>query len=94
MAISEPSVIGGVGERSMERCTRSENIFHAYKTGLKTAYENRGSYKPVAILDKTTGKIYESVRSASRELQIGEPSISKGLNGKRNHTHGHVFIKI
>lgn len=67
--------------KNLEWVTHSENVQHAFDTGLN----NKSKPK---IIDKCTGKIYNSIKQASRDLNINYNSCRAYLIGaiKRNKT--------
>lgn len=75
---------------NLEWCTRSENMLHAYKTGLMPKHvpkiKNR---KKVKCLETNT--TYESLTEASEKLGIHISKISQCCHGVRKHTHNLHF---
>lgn len=80
---------------NLERVTRSENMIHAYRTGLahpKPHYgmlgkknPNGGSKgKPIEIIE--TGEQFKSTAECARQKHIREKGINDCLKG-RQHTH-------
>lgn len=63
---------------NLEWCTHSENMIHAYKMGLI----NR-QYKKV--IDQCTGRKYNSVFEAAKELNINYRTMKNYLNGNRTN---------
>ncbi len=66
---------------NLEWVTHSENVQHAYDTGLN-------SQSGLKIIDRCTGKVYNSICHASRELKINYSTCRAYLNGviKNNKT--------
>jgi hypothetical protein len=66
--------------KNLEWVTHSENVQHAYDTGLNNACKK--------IIDKSTGKIFNSISHASRELKINYSTCRAYLSGviKNNKT--------
>lgn len=67
---------------NLEWVTHSENLRHAYRTGLiKTT--------PVRIVE--TGEIFESIRECARRIGCSEAHISNCLAGRRSGYLGYHF---
>jgi len=64
---------------NLEWVTQSQNMQHAYKTGLSKVPER--SYKPV--VDVCTKKVYKSVKEAAAALDIAYSTCKNYLNGNR-----------
>lgn len=71
---------------NLEWVTPSENKFHAIRTGLD--YPTYGM-KPIVCLN--TGKRYETIADASRELDVDISTVVKVCKGKFKQTHGYRF---
>lgn len=74
--------------KNLEWVTRSENITHAYATGLI-----KKNNKPVVATHKDTGeqRHFKSQTEASRELGIFPKNISNVLNGRITHVGRWAF---
>lgn len=70
---------------NLEWMTRTENLYHAMRTGLHDNPE-----KPVVGVCKETGRVVEFVSSseAARETSAYQPNISKCLMGLRRSAGG------
>lgn len=67
---------------NLEWTTRSENIRHAYRTGLRRT-------TPVRIAE--TGEVFESLSECARRIGGSSGSISECLAGRRSTHHGYHF---
>jgi hypothetical protein len=78
---------------NLEWNTQSENVKHAFDTGLKTMPSNR--IKPAVnarkkkILCVETGVIYESSQEAGRQTNIDSRQIRDAAGGKQKTAHGY-----
>lgn len=63
---------------NLEWCTRSENMLHAYKTGLKNGRDTTKHLRK-AVCCIETGKEYESVRFAARQLGVAHQNICSAI---------------
>lgn len=73
---------------NLEYCSRSENLKHAFRTGLK---QPSGGLKGRAIRVVETGKIYESIHECGRDLGCDPGHISHCLAGGRKSHKGYHF---
>ena len=69
---------------NLEWTTRSENMRHAFRTGLKKA---KGT--PVRIVE--TGEVFESISECARRIGGDNSAIAKCLAGKLSTHHGYHF---
>lgn len=72
--------------RNLEWVSPSENMKHAYRTGLK---KPSGGERPRKIVCKETGEIFESIHAAAR--RFGKKSTSSfywGLSSVHHKTYG------
>lgn len=75
---------------NLEWCTQSENMKHAYRTGLQKPIRSQIEYslskareinmRPVKNIE--TGIIYESIAECARQEDISHSSVSTHLSGK------------
>lgn len=78
---------------NLEWVTRSQNLKHAYRTGLKTPSENAGKPKrPVEQINLSTGKVlkvFVSQSEASRQTGFNQGGISNCCSGKYKTAYGY-----
>ena len=67
---------------NLEWVTRSQNIRHAYRTGLKKT-------TPIRIVE--TGEVFESISECARRIGGDQGTISRCLAGKRSTHRGYHF---
>jgi hypothetical protein len=79
---------------NLEWSTRSENIIHAYKTGLKKGYCVKGKDNPfsIPVVQMTLGNVivgdYASAGEAARQIGGCSAGVNNCCNGKRNTYYG------
>ena len=73
---------------NLEFCTRSENINHAFQTGLKRPSRQMR----IRIIE--TGVAYDSIRECARAIGGNQSAICKCLTGKEKSCKGYHFEKI
>ena len=66
---------------NLEWSSHSENMKHAYQSGLVTNLKSR--YKPV--IDKCSGEIFESIKKAADYYMIPYTTCKNYINGNRNN---------
>lgn len=71
---------------NLEWVTRSQNIRHAYRTGLN---EGRGKITPIRIVE--TGEIFESISECARRIGGHPSNIVRCLNGRQSTHLGYHF---
>ena len=69
---------------NLEWTTRSQNMRHAYRTGLLKV---EGT--PIRILE--TGEVYESISECARRIGVSRGHISNCLAGRNQTCRGHHF---
>lgn len=68
---------------NLEWCTHSQNIIHAYSTGLINQPKGNDSKKTKKIIDIETGEIYPSVSTLSLKLGVNKGTLQNWLNNHR-----------
>ena len=76
---------------NLEWVTHSENIRHAYRTGL---HKPSGGRKPTPIRIVETGEIFESVSECARRIGGSQGAISQCLAGIRSTHCGYHFERV
>ena len=90
---------------NLERCTKSENMQHAFKhnlvhlKGRKSSYgmlgkknPNGGAQKRIRVIE--TGKEYKSIVACARDLKLRDKSITDCLKGRQKSHRGYHFEYI
>lgn len=72
---------------NLEWCTRSHNLKHGYRIGLRSSPQNR--CKSVRIIE--TEETFPSVRECARSLGCRHSNISLCLNGRQQSCYGYHF---
>lgn len=82
---------------NLEWCTNSENMAHAYKTGLKVSSEHSGRPKRMVGLfkDNMLVKYFKSIAEATHYLHCAGGNVKACCDGNRKHVKGYVakYIK-
>lgn len=73
---------------NLEWVSQSENMLHAFKTGLAKPHPE---VHEKSVLCIETGIQYKSTKEASRITGISQGNISEVCNGKRNHAGGYTW---
>ena len=73
---------------NLEWTTRSENLRHAHRTGLK---KHTGGRKATPIRIVETGEVFESITECARRIGGDDSHISACLAGKRSTHKGYHF---
>lgn len=73
---------------NLEWTTRSENLRHAYRTGLK---KKTGGSKPTPIRIVETGEVFESIAECARRIGCLPANISNCLAGRQSTCRGYHF---
>lgn len=85
---------------NLEWVTGSENMIHAYETGLVPRHASygmlgkknpNGGSKGKAIYCIETGRIFKNAAEAEREMNIPDSCIFDNLKGISSHAHGYHF---
>lgn len=75
---------------SIQRMNKKTKPHSVYTKNLMSKAQNKNKVKILCIQNNT---VYESVKKASRELNLNKSHIFSILAGTRNHTKGYAFVK-
>ena len=73
---------------NLERCTRSENVKHAYDSGLKTSAKRGDCVRARCVVCLDTGEKYSCMIDAEAATGARAANISKCCRGIRNKAGG------
>ena len=79
---------------NLEWNTRSENMQHAFVTGLKTASSGSKHHNSRVILDTETGIFYDCIREAAQAKCINKYTLTNKLSEKHGHRNTTSFIYV
>ena len=74
---------------NLEWVTHSQNVCHAFRTGLKKGYA-KGT--PIRIVE--TGEVFESIRECARRIGCNPSNISACLAGRQSTCRGYHFERV
>ena len=78
---------------NLEYCTRKENVRHAIEDGIMKP--NNFGNKSIKVKCNENGKIYNSIRECSRDIDVASTDIGRYLAGKVKSTcKGYTFEKV
>lgn len=78
---------------NLEWNTRSQNIKHAYDTGLKIAPSGAKHGRTKYVLNLETGIFYESAKEAAESSNYSRAHLIDMLNGKHKNKTSFTYVK-
>lgn len=79
---------------NLEWSTRSENIQHAFDTGLSRGRKGAESGMSKMILDTATGIYYDCIREAAEAKNINKYTLTNKLSEKHGHRNTTSFVYV
>lgn len=77
---------------NLEWCTHSENIQHAYDTGLKTMPTGKNHWNTKVVLNTQNGVFYTGVKEASQSIDMNKFTLARMLNGLRTNKTFLIYV--
>ena len=76
---------------NLEWATRSENMKHAYNTGLHKLPNNKGKNNPKSkkVICVTTNEVFDYINEAEKKYNVAHQDIGKCCRGKRKSAGKH-----
>lgn len=77
---------------NLEWCTPSENVKHAYDSGLKKVIKGKGHYRSMKVIDTISGKVFDTATDAAKAFGIRQQTLSRQLRGDRKNNTTLKFL--